>query len=254
MKVLRSSTTKSNPKVFIAAPFGNYLSFDNTISVTGTWTLEHRAGVMKRLWRIASSLRYDFKLKGWVNALGLPNEGIEIGLQKTFPDQILSIAGIERDDWIQLESKISEKQSIELNLSCPNVSERTVWNDLPVFFLGDKRKWCIAKVSPLITPEQLQFLIEEVGFTQLHLCNTLPVLKGGLSGRELIPYVLNHLEFIRNEWGDGLELIAGGGIDSFGVASDYLAAGANHLSLGSVCFNPLKTRTLIRKLTSDDVK
>ena len=237
-------------KIFIAAPFGNYLSYDDTISVTGSWTLKHRAGTWKRLWRIASSLRYDRKLKGWVNALGLPNEGIEVGLQKTFPDQILSIAGIERNDWVELESKIPEKQSLELNLSCPNITERTVWNDLPVFFLGNKRKWCIAKISPLITPEQLGFLIEEVGFTQLHLCNTLPVMKGGLSGEVLRSYVLNHLEFIRNEWGDGLELIAGGGVNSFGVASDYLAAGANHLSLGSVCFNPLKTKKLIRKLVT----
>ena len=237
-------------KIFIAAPFGNYLSDPNAISVTGSWTLKHRAGTWKRLWRIACSLRYDRKLQGWVNALGLPNEGIEVGLKKTFPDQVLSLAGIERNDWIELESKIPEKQSIELNLSCPNITERTVWNDLPVFFLGNKREWCIAKVSPLITPEQLGFLIEEVGFTQLHLCNTLPVLRGGLSGPTLRSYVLNHLEFIRNEWGDGLELIAGGGIDSVGVASDYLAAGANHLSLGSVCFNPWKTKKLIRKLVT----
>ena len=227
------------------------MSDPNAISVTGSWTLKHRAGTWKRLWRIACSLRYDRKLKGWVNALGLPNEGIEIGLKKTSPDQVLSIAGIERNDWIELESRIPEEQSIELNLSCPNITERTVWNDLPVFFLGNKREWCIAKVSPLITPEQLAFLIEEVGFTQLHLCNTLPVLKGGLSGPTLRSYVLNHLEFIRNEWGDGLELIAGGGVDSFGAASDYLAAGANHLSLGSVCFNPWKAKTLVRKLTND---
>ena len=238
-------------KVFIAAPFGNYLSDPNAISVTGSWTLKHRAGTWRRLWRIACSLRYDRKLKGWVNALGLPNEGIEIGLKKTSSDQVLSIAGIERNDWIELESRIPENQSLELNLSCPNITERTVWNDLPVFFLGNKRKWCIAKVSPLITPEQLGFLIEEVGFTQLHLCNTLPVLKGGLSGPTLRSYVLNHLEFIRNEWGDGLELIAGGGVDGIGAASDYLAAGANHLSLGSVCFNPLKVKKLIRKLVSE---
>ena len=97
-------------KIFIAAPFGNYLSFPNTISVTGTWTLKHRAGLLKRLWRIASTLRYDFKLKGWVNNLGLPNEGIHVGLKKTLPDQVLSIAGIERNDWIQLESLIPENQ------------------------------------------------------------------------------------------------------------------------------------------------
>ena len=238
-------------KVFLAAPFGNYLSFPNAISVTGTWTLQHRAGTLKRLWRVASTLRYDFKLQGWVNNLGLPNEGIHVGLKKTSSsNQVLSIAGIERNDWIELESLIPEEQSIELNLSCPNVSERTVWNDLPVFFLGNQREWCIAKVSPLITPEQLGFLIEEVGFTQLHLCNSLPVLRGGLSGEVLRSYVLNYLEFIRGEWGDGLELIAGGGVNGIGAASDYLAAGANHLSLGSVCFNPWKARTLVKKLTT----
>jgi len=238
-------------KVFLAAPFGNYLSFPNAISVTGTWTLQHRAGTLKRLWRVASTLRYDFKLQGWVNNLGLPNEGIHVGLKKTSSsNQVLSIAGIERNDWIELESLIPEEQSIELNLSCPNVSERTVWNDLPVFFLGNQREWCIAKVSPLITPEQLGFLIEEVGFTQLHLCNSLPVLRGGLSGEVLRSYVLNHLKFIRSEWGDGLELIAGGGVNGIGAASDYLAAGANHLSLGSVCFNPWKARTLVKKLTT----
>jgi len=238
-------------KVFLAAPFGNYLSFPNAISVTGTWTLQHRAGTLKRLWRVASTLRYDFKLQGWVNNLGLPNEGIKVGLEKTSSsNQVLSIAGIERNDWIELESLIPEEQSIELNLSCPNVSERTVWNDLPVFFLGNQREWCIAKVSPLITPEQLGFLIEEVGFTQLHLCNSLPVLRGGLSGEVLRSYVLNHLKFIRSEWGDGLELIAGGGVNGIGAASDYLAAGANHLSLGSVCFNPWKARTLVKKLTT----
>ena len=238
-------------KVFLAAPFGNYLSFPNAISVTGTWTLQHRAGTLKRLWRVASTLRYDFKLQGWVNNLGLPNEGIKVGLEKTSSsNQVLSIAGIERNDWIELESLIPEEQSIELNLSCPNISERTVWNDLPVFFLGNQREWCIAKVSPLITPEQLGFLIEEVGFTQLHLCNSLPVLRGGLSGEVLRSYVLNHLKFIRSEWGDGLELIAGGGVNGIGAASDYLAAGANHLSLGSVCFNPWKARTLVKKLTT----
>ena len=109
-------------KVFLAAPFGNYLSFPNAISVTGTWTLQHRAGTLKRLWRVASTLRYDFKLQGWVNNLGLPNEGIKIGLEKTSsPNQVLSIAGIERNDWIELESLIPEEQSLELNLSCPNV-------------------------------------------------------------------------------------------------------------------------------------
>ena len=242
--------------IFIAAPFGNYIQHPDAVSVCGTYTHNYRGGLWSKLWRVARSLRFDSDLQGWTNNLGLPNEGIKIGMERLSPDQVLSIAGIERDDWVRLESIIPEKQSLELNLSCPNVRavERTLWNDLPVFFLGE-RKWCIAKVSPLITPEQLQFLIEEVGFTQIHLCNSLPLGngRGGLSGKELIPYVMNHLEFIRNEWGDEIELIAGGGIDSIGPAADYVSAGANHLSLGTVCFNPWKTRTLVKKLTTTTI-
>ena len=36
-------------KFFIAAPFGNYLKFENAISVKGTYTMLHRPGLVKQL-------------------------------------------------------------------------------------------------------------------------------------------------------------------------------------------------------------
>ena len=42
-------------KYFIAAPFGNYLKFENAISVTGSWTVEPRPGLA---WQILKTLRY----------------------------------------------------------------------------------------------------------------------------------------------------------------------------------------------------
>ncbi len=51
---------KADYKMFISAPFGNYIKHPNAISVTGTWTLAERKGL---LWSVVRSLRYDFKMK-----------------------------------------------------------------------------------------------------------------------------------------------------------------------------------------------
>ena len=106
-------------KFFIAAPFGNYLKFKNknhVIPVTGTWTLDKRANLLKRFFKIFTTLRYDFKKDGWVNKLGLPNPGIEIGMRKILSGEILSIAAINRSDWLKLYEVIGNDISIEINL------------------------------------------------------------------------------------------------------------------------------------------
>ena len=64
--------------LFIAAPFGNYLKFSNTLSVVGTYTLHPRKG---RLKQIIKTLRY-VPGDGWVNRLELRNPGIIFGLSK----------------------------------------------------------------------------------------------------------------------------------------------------------------------------
>ena len=50
---------------FIAAPFGNYLNYDNALSVSGTWTVKPRPGRFKQ---ILKTLRYtkDGWLIDWV--------------------------------------------------------------------------------------------------------------------------------------------------------------------------------------------
>ena len=77
-------------KKFIAAPFGNYIKTKNTISVSGSWTVEKRTG---RIIQIVKTLRYT--KRGWVNKIGLRNPGITIGLPKHKGDEVFSIAGIE---------------------------------------------------------------------------------------------------------------------------------------------------------------
>lgn len=233
-------------KFFIAAPFGNYLKFKNknhVIPVTGTWTLDKRANLFKRFFKIFTTLRYDFKKDGWVNKLGLPNPGIEIGMRKILSGEILSIAAINRSDWLKLYEVIGNDISIEINLSCPNLDEKSnlfTSADLKLFTSKKSKykKWCIAKVSPLTTLDELKYLINDLGFTQIHCCNTLPVEKGGLSGKSLKPYVEKLIKIIREYWGENIEIIAGGGVDSIQDVRNYIDLGANHISLGTVSFKP----------------
>ena len=229
-------------KFFISAPFGNYIKPKGTIPVTGTFTLNPRGN---RFWAVLKTLRYNSAQQGWVNRLGLPNPGIREGLKKE--STVISIAEIDKGDFQRLNVLIPENQSIELNLSCPNLNKKLSWESAKCFN-SEKREWCIAKLSPLTTPEELKFVVEFLGFTQLHFSNTLPTVQGGLSGPMLRGYTTELIELARSEYGNSVEIIAGGGVSDFGSVTNYLSNGADHVSIGSVCFNPFKLRKLLRSL------
>ena len=231
-----------NPNYFISAPFGNYIKPKGTIPVTGTFTLNPRGN---RFWAVLKTLRYNSAQQGWVNRLGLPNPGIREGLKKE--SKVISIAEIDKGDFQRLNVLIPENQSIELNLSCPNLNKKLSWESAKCFD-SEKREWCIAKLSPLTTPEELKFVVEFLGFTQLHFSNTLPTVQGGLSGPMLRGYTTELIELARSEYGDSVEIIAGGGVSDFGSVTNYLSNGADHVSIGSVCFNPFKLRKLLKSL------
>jgi len=236
---------RMKPKFFISAPFGNYLHPNGCIATTGTWTLKPRGN---RLWSVIKTLRYNRIAKGWVNKLGLPNPGLSVGLEKTLPCEVLSIAEINKGDFERMNDIIPVDQNIEVNLSCPNVDRKLSWESARLFSSSRDRDWCIAKLSPTTTPEELEFVIEYLGFSQLHFSNTLPTEKGGLSGPVLRSYTNDLIELVRDKWGSSVEIIAGGGVSDFGSVINYLSNGADHISLGSVCFHPFKLRKLLRSL------
>jgi len=232
--------------MFVSAPFGNWVKPIGCIPVTGTYTLHARGN---RVWSAIKSLRYNTKHKGWCNNMGLPNPGVKVGLERHIKGEVLSIAEIERNDFKKLYSLIPEGMNVELNLSCPNLGKNLPWDSAESFArTKEKRKWCICKVSPTVTPEDLEFLITKLGFTQIHASNTLALPgSGGLSGRTLIPYTLGIIRLIQEEW-PWVTTIAGGGVTDFSGVYEYLKEGADHVSLGSACFNPFKLRKILKKI------
>ena len=233
-------TKMQYPKFFIAAPFGNYMRHKNAISVKGTFTLNPNGN---RVSAILRTLRYDFKNKGWVNRLGLPNPGLQFALDKYTPGDIISVTELERDDFVKIEAELDLAQSLEINLSCPNVKSAR-WDRINIF-PNKYREWCIAKMAPQSTMEEIGFVVN-AGFTQLHFSNTLPTARGGLSGPTLIPYTTKLIKMCRDEF-PHTTIIAGGGVTKEAHIHHYMDAGADHISVGSAWFNPIKTYRLLSK-------
>ena len=135
------------------------------------------------------------------------------------------------------------QQNVEINISCPNVEH----NPDVLFGLDlwprTNRKWCIIKVPPTVEHKTIDILVEK-GYNQIHASNTLPTEKGGLSGKILAPYTLGIVEYIKSTH-PHVEVIAGGGVTDEFSRDRYLDAGADHISLGSVCFTPWKVKKII---------
>jgi dihydroorotate dehydrogenase len=221
--------------LFISPPFGNYFQLKNAISIKGSFTLKPRSGLF---FQIFKTLRYDFKRGGWVNKIGLRNPGIDYAIENYYkqPNTVISVAIMKKEEIPELNEKIPKDCDIELNISCPNVKKEKVYNDVGVFY-NSTRKWCIVKLSPLDSIDEVDILYTQ-GFRQFHCCNTVPTERGGLSGKSLIPFSRSLIREINEKYPD-TEIIGGGGITNMFDIVRYHSSGAVHYSVATLCFHPL---------------
>lgn len=261
-------TTPHIHQVVISAPFGNYINYPKATSTIGTYTLHHRGGVLKRLWRCALTLRPLWRAGGWVNKLGLPNPGVE-SLKghytklnpRPFDDKIVSVHGFDRQEWRDLAyAMVSHRApTVELNLSCPNVGHTHYLKEIfmkeieeCVSILLRNNVHVIAKLPPVKWDIMAKSLVTNMGVTTFHCCNTIPTPNGGVSGKALKNYSLWAVEDLREKYGDQVRLIGGGGVTSESDISDYIKAGANHVAIGSAFLNPTRWRKLRHLIAGSD--
>ena len=220
--------------IFINPPFSNYFSFDKTISIKGSYTLEPRTGLIMQVLR---TLRYSFEHNGWINKIGLRNPGIDYAIKNYKKNSIISVAILNKEDIPKLVKKIPDDMNIELNISCPNAEKKMITEGIENF-LNKKRTWCIIKLSPT-TDMKLVDNYYKQGFRQFHCSNTYPTPTGGLSGKFLIPYSTKLISNIKSKYSD-TTVIGGGGITSKEEIEIYKKAGADHFSVSTLFFNPYK--------------
>jgi dihydroorotate dehydrogenase len=227
----------------ISAPFGNYLQPVNTTPTLGTFTAARRGGRAAALGRAALTLRYYRKLDAWVNKIGLRNPGIDAintGPKRVNPvsKSIVSIHGFELEDWVYLLAQLAADPplAIELNISCPNLSELS-WP--PRLFLDSVATGVpiIVKLPP-IRYHNVALDAAAAGIQWFHASNTLPVRGGGMSGAPLKPLSLQVVRWLRREFGNQAVIIGGGGIRTKQDVAEYASAGANRFAIGTAALRP----------------
>jgi dihydroorotate dehydrogenase len=235
-------------RFIISPPFGTWVSVPGADRVLGSFTFLPRPGRLRQIVRTVRPTR-----GGWVNAIGLRNPGIQ-NIGPIDPRSIYSLAAIEPDDWLRMAeylAGLSEAElygmRVEMNLSCPNVAERGVARaEIEAFtHLDHVFPVVTAKVSPVLTIALAQAAIAvEAGVHHLHVGNTLPVARGGLSGVPLLDVTPCTVEALAKLY-PTVEIIGGGGISRREHVQMYASAGATRFSISTGCLHPLRIRRLI---------
>lgn len=210
----------------------------------------------------------DLLADGVMNAVGLTNPGAEVvasekipALREKHPDLpiLASVGGESVEDYVEVAKILAaaKPDALELNLSCPNVSEggmtfgivpemvekitRLVKEkvDLPVY----------VKLTPNVTSiVEIAQAAEGGGADGLTLINTLLVLHldlktrrpvlgndfGGLYGQAVKPVAVRMVAQVKQA--TSLPIIGVGGINSPEDAAEFILAGASAVQIGSMSF------------------
>ncbi|MDA1127705.1 MAG: dihydroorotate dehydrogenase [Chloroflexi bacterium] len=199
----------------------------------------------------------------FLNAIGLTNPGIEAGLRDVTPgwsqwnaNVVFSFASDSVEQFAEMAVMANQGtgfQAIELNLSCPNVADGSLFGhratltaqavaavrantDLPI----------LAKLAPNVPDiTEIARAAVDAGADALTICNTMPAMRidtqsrqpvlgnitGGLSGPGLRPISLALVYQVAKAV--NVPIIGVGGILTGEHAAEYILAGASAVQIGS---------------------
>jgi dihydroorotate dehydrogenase (NAD+) catalytic subunit len=198
---------------------------------------------------------------GLLNSIGLANPGLDRFLSHTLPVLAelgipiwVSVGGFAAGDYADLCARLDDRpevETIELNVSCPNVDDVPASVAELVGAARDAtRKPLYTKLSPAAADvAEVARAAQAAGTDGLSLVNTIlglaldertlrPVLSrcaGGLSGPALKPIALAAVYACYEA--TGLPIVGMGGISSGRDALELVAAGASSVALGTVLFS-----------------
>jgi dihydroorotate dehydrogenase len=212
---------------------------------------------------------------GLVNCNGFANPGLARFREAVsrLPHRvplILSVAGESAEDYVTLVGGLAAYADlVEFNVSSPNTKLVYGWATRPrelqamlqaVRAATDKP--LIVKISPdfaegnerEIIPAALEAGIRVVNYGNARRIEEprLSQRAGGLSGPEIFPATLEHLRATRKRFGDALDLIATGGVDTPDKALALLDEGATAVGYftGFITRGPILARRILDALLS----
>ncbi len=272
-----------NP-VLLAAGTAGYL--DETADVLDlsrvggvvTKSITARAREGNATWRIVESRA------GMLNAVGLANVGKDVFEREIAPRVggaptavVGSISGFSVDDYVAVAAMfegIDAVASVELNLSCPNVSGGMEFGSAP----GPARELVAAvraaatrlKLWVKLSPRTADIVAVsracvEAGADALTIGNTYPAMAidvetreprlsrvtGGLSGPAIHPIAVRLVHEVYRGFAReaGAPIIGVGGVMAWEDAAEFILAGATAVEMGTALFaDPLSPSKVVRGL------
>ena len=241
--------------------------------VSKTITLEPREGNRPpRLWETPA---------GMINSIGLPNKGLEGFLAGDLPQLaelpvplVVSVMGFSRDELATLVQRVAPREEVamlELNVSCPNVETGLIVGADP-----SETAWAVERLRPIsekplivkLTPNAadpgaVAQAAEGAGADAISLINTLKGMAlhpetrrpwlggggGGVSGPAVRAVAIEQVHDVARRV--RIPVIGMGGIGSGRHASDFLAAGASCVAVGTESFrDPAAGRRIGQELAA----
>jgi len=218
---------------------------------------------------------------GLINSIGLQNPGVDkviseelVKLDKVYKDQIIAnVGGHSFNEYVETVKKFNNCDkvfAIELNISCPNVSEGGmafgVDPDTAYQLVTKVRKVCkkplIVKLSPNVTDiVKMAKAVESAGADAISLINTLvgmrislrtgqPIIavkKGGYSGPGIFPVALRMVYEVSHNV--SIPVIGMGGVTNAYEVLEMMYAGASLVMIGAEnLIHPLACKKIIEDL------
>ncbi|MGI0075774.1 MAG: hypothetical protein ACREAU_00010 [Nitrosopumilaceae archaeon] len=229
--------------IIISPPFGKWLNFSWATSVGGSYTILHRPGIIKQAIKTIRKTKL-----GWVNRTELRNPGLLSHPAKLDRDKIISFVALRPEDWDIFLYSIPSYHMVEINLGCPNSENALI---VPSTFEDFVNKYKLVTVKlPGVLSQALEYfeIAYSGGARIFHICNTIPVKQGGLSGQRVKELSLRIISIIRSEGYNSVTIIAGGGIYTPIDVIDYKNAGADHFSLSTIWFTPWRVSAVVKEI------
>ena len=218
---------------------------------------------------------------GMLNSVGLQNPGIEYFLEHEVPflrqfdtKIIANINGTNIEEYCEIAEVTSraDVDSLELNISCPNVKAgglafgtdpEMVYKVTKAVRKAAGNKHLIVKLSPNVKDiKEIALAAEEAGADCLSMINTLtgmvidinsrkPILArgiGGLSGPAVKPVAVRMV--YETAGVVNIPIIGMGGISNYKDAVEFMLAGAGAISIGTANFiDPTVCQKVLNDLT-----
>lgn len=269
---LKNPITVASGTFGFGREYADYIDLNEigAISVKGL-TLEPRQG--------NEGIRIAETPMGMINSVGLQNPGVrkfiaeEIPYLRQFDTKIIAnINGNNIEEYCEMAEILSEEDvdSLELNISCPNVkngglafgTNPEVVKEVVSRVRKASKKHLIVKLSPNVTNiKEIALIAEAEGADCISLINTLSgmvidinkkktVLKrgsGGLSGPAIKPVAVKMVYDVYDAV--KIPILGMGGISNTIDAIEFFLAGANAIAIGTANFvNPRITKEILEGL------